>query len=507
MKNTVDEIIRAFSKEELREFKYFITRRNDGKTSRLDTKVVQEIRNNVAVQDDRISTHRQTKNRLKWHLEQFIQMENIRNNSVSRINNLIEVAGYLFKKNIYEHAWDYLIKAEKLAIQTDEYELLNHIYYIQLSYTYNIAVPPPKNIDVSRLIEKWKTNLTYFQTDSSSNAAYAELIYKIREKFSQNLSANVDELITRILKEYNLDDEVYVEQLKIYLKTTNMVCRVLREKRDYKTLKNYSISCFQNIRNRNMLSKAPVIPLMDLLDVICISSLRSKDYVNYEKYQRLYTAYTRKMKQHPDEFSYYDFIPSIDAGDLYMYTNRLPQAKKVLTELYKKYKTYTEITRIYFLLRVNLMTLYFNYNDYDNCIRLYNEIIQFGEKKILAEPGFRLDLMLYTDLYAIIFYYETDDKEYALHLLNKVKRKYSDVINDAKAQHENLFLAILEKLIKKPDYLKGARFKNDCIKCIRMKDFIAGDNEYISINAWLTSKLKREDYYTSFLGIVFDRSV
>ena len=98
MKNTVDEIIRSFSKEELREFKYFITRRNDGKTSRLDTQVVQDIRNNRAVQDDRVSIHRQTKNRLKWHLEQFIQMENIRNNSVSRINNLIEVAGYLFKK-------------------------------------------------------------------------------------------------------------------------------------------------------------------------------------------------------------------------------------------------------------------------------------------------------------------------------------------------------------------------------------------------------------------------
>src|SRR5690349_9974675 len=122
MKNTVDEIIQAFSKEELREFKYFIVRRNSHVYEREDIKVITSIRKGTPVTARNVKAYRKTKSRLKTQLEHFIELENIKHNNISYIQNLVEVARYLFGKNLYDHAWDYLIKAERIATEYEEYE-------------------------------------------------------------------------------------------------------------------------------------------------------------------------------------------------------------------------------------------------------------------------------------------------------------------------------------------------------------------------------------------------
>jgi hypothetical protein len=502
MKNTVDEIIKSFTKEELREFKYFLNRRNDGKESRIDIALLDQIRKGT-ITNDNVILHRQAKNRMKKHLELFVAIDDIKQRTTSQIFNKIEVASFLFRKGLFDHAWDYLSKAETIAKEQEEYELLNYIYYIELSYSYNIAVTPStKKIAIEKLIEKWSQNNRLAVLDNNTNAAYAELFLTISSGFTQRLNANVDEIINPIMKKYDLGEEVYLGNMKIFLKTVNIVCRLLREKREYTELKEYSLKSFYVLRDKRMLNKVAIEPLIDLLDVICISALRTKDYVNYEKFQRLYTAYIKKMDQTSSAFSYYDFIPSIDAADLYMCTNRLPQAKRKLLDLYSKYKDYTESPRIFFLLRVNLIAAHFKSNEFDKCLSLYAQIIQFGEKKILEEPGFRLELMLFTDIYAVMFHYQSGDNDYALYLSEKLKRKYKQELSESSNYREAFFLKLLESLIRKPECIANNKFKNEVTNFLKLKEFIPGDNEYISFNAWLISKISKRTYYSCFLEIV-----
>ncbi len=502
MKNTVDEIIKSFTKEELREFKYFLSRRNDGKESRVDLALLDKIRKGIVVNEN-LTLHRQAKNRMKKHLELFVAIDDIKQRITSQIFNKIEVASFLFRKGLFDHAWDYLAKAEKIAREQEEYELLNYIYYIELSYSYNIAVPPsPKRVSIENLIEQWSQNNRLAMLDNNTNAAYAELFLTLNATFTQRLNVNVDEIINPIMKKYDLGKEVYLSNMKIFLKTVNIVCRLLREKREYVELKEYSLRSFYVLREKRMLNKVATEPLIDLLDVICISALRTKDYVNYEKFQRLYTAYIKRLKRSPSEFSYYDFIPSIDAADLYMCTNRLGLAKKRLLELYAKYKDYTESPRIFFLLRVNLIAVHFKCNEMNKCISLYTQIIQYGEKKILKEPGFRLDLMLFTDIYAVMFHYQSGDNDYAQSLSDKLKRKYKQELSESSNYREAAFLKLIDQLIKRPDCISANKFKNEVSNFLKLKSFIPGDNEYISFNAWLISQVSKRSYYDCYLEIV-----
>jgi hypothetical protein len=502
MKNTVDEIIISFTKEELREFKYFISRRNNNIYEREDLKVISMIRKKMPAPAEHLSAYRKTKNRLKTQLELFIQLGNIKNNVASRIQNLVEVATYLFSKNLYNHAWDYLIKAERMASEEEQYELLDSIYYIQILYSYNIAVPPPAGFSVTALLARRDENLAYTKINNNANAAYALLIYEMRELFSRQLDADIDSLVNTILEKYELNDTLHKDNLNIYCKTVNIVCRALREKRDYENMKVYSINSYNLLRQKRLLEKVPANFLMDLLDAIAVAALRSKDYRNTEKFQELYTFYARKFQHQIDDYSYYDFIPYVGDTDLYLCTNRLEEAQKSMAVINKKYAGYTASIRIYFLLRINLLAVYFPAQDYSACIKTYQEIMSQNEKKILNERGFRLELMLYTEIYGVIFYYEQDDPDYAYYMLAKIKKKYAEVLKRQGSRREKLFLRILEKIINDPSYLKSNAFASEHREFILLKQFIPGDYEYISLNAWLTSKATNRTYYQCFLEIV-----
>lgn len=505
MKNTTEEIIRAFNKEELREFKYFLNRQDNHIKDREDLRVIDLIRRNETGSITNKAAYNQTKNRIKKQLELFATLENVRFEKSSKIQSQIEMAKYLFRKNLYNFAWDYLIKAERMAIEQEEYELLNYIYYIQISYSYNIAVPPPESLSITELLAKRSENLSSAKLDGNANAAYALMIYELREKFASHLSVDIDELVKRILNQYGLDEQViHHDQLKIYYKIVNLVCRALREKRDYVNLKKYSINSYELIMAHNAGDNEHMQPeyMLNLLDMICIGTLRSRDYVNYEKFQLLYAKESRKMMSSPDEYSYYDFIPAIDAADLYMCTNRLELARTSLLHIKKKYQHYSASIRIYFLLRVNLIAMHFKSKEYKQCIELYNEIMSMGEKKILTERGYRIDLILLTNIYGAIFYYENDDPDHAYYLIGNLKRKYNVLLKSGDSARELTFLKIFEKMVNDPSYLGSKAFLKECKYFISLKVFDPGDNEYISLNAWLTSKITNKSYYECFLELV-----
>lgn len=502
MKHTVDEIILAFSKQELREFKYFLAKRNTGIQEREDLKLIEHIRSGKNTDIKNINAHHQTRKRLKRQLEQFALIENLRHDEESHLYAQIEMAKYLFRKNLHKQAWEYLINMERKAVQSEYYRLLDYNYDIQIAYSYNVVLSEPSISHVPDMLQKRNDNLPFAMADSNANAAYALLIYELKKQFAEQLTFDIDQLVDEVLSKFNLKDSLFDNDLRIYCKIVNLVCRALREKREYYSLKNYAIGIYKTLKRKRQLEKIAPEFLMDLLDAICVATLRSADYVNCEFFTGLYTQQAKKMLVHSDEYSYYDFIPMIGVNDLCLCTGKIAKAKEIMLNLQKKYARYKESARIYFLLRINLIAVHFSCNEYEKCIKLYNEIQTLHHRKILEEPGFRIELIFFTDIYGIIFHYEDGAHEYALYLLNKVKRKYAVLLRHPDSKREKLFLNILEKMLTSRSYPGSKKIMSDCEECVRIKRFTPGDFEYISMGAWLYAKITGMSYYNCFLGFV-----
>lgn len=498
----VNELITGFSKQELREFKYFLGRRKSAH-EREDLKVIEMIRKGKTDLPVNSNSVHQTRKRLKKQLETFIVTENYRLDIKSKIHHYIDISNYLAGKNNLVDAWDYLVKASVMAEHMEEYELLDFIYYAQISFLSSSSTTnnTHSNVSIPVLLDKREKNLVLARIDGNANAAYAMLLHQIKEQFSTERVVNMDELVRGILSRYQLEEEIF-DHPRIYCKVVNIVCRALREKKDYPGLKAYSMKHYKIMKQKKLLNKIPDEMLMEFYRAIYHSTVRTCDYKNGFKFQQYYTQLKERFKNQLDRYTHYDLRAEIMIADLHLCTNKLPQARAILFALNKKYSAQHSSPIIYFLLRINLLALHFKQEEYTKCIAIFNIVIQKYEKKILKEEGLGLEMLFYTEIYGVLFYYEQNDLEYAYHLLKRLKRKYAATIKAPESKREQFFIRMLEKMINEVSYTDGKKFISDYTKFVKMKEYTPVDKEYISLNAWLTSKIEGKKYYSCFLDLV-----
>lgn len=143
--------------------------------------------------------------------------------------------------------------------------------------------------------------------------------------------------------------------------------------------------------------------------------------------------------------------------------------------------------------------MHFISNEYDECIKIYQEVISYDEKKILKELYFTIEDLLLTDIYGVLFYYEDGNAYYAHRLLTQLKRKYATILKSKAYARERSFIKILHKTLTIPSYITSKAFVSDTNKFVVLKSFMPADWEYISLNVWLISKCTRRKYYDCFL--------
>ncbi|MES2559832.1 MAG: hypothetical protein V4590_08845 [Bacteroidota bacterium] len=497
MHHLIEEMILSFTREELREFKYFLKGRANMVQEREDVRLVDAIRKKIPSSSQSSNAYHQTRKRLKRQLELFVQLENTKHDANSGILNDVEVARFFFRKERYKEAWNYLGKAEKSAHETESFELLDYIYYTQIDYALGTWPLTAPSVSVPALLAKRDRNVVLAKSNGDANAAYTLLLFEISELFSKEVFGNIDAIIERVLKQYQLEDRIY-DNPKVYAKIVSMVCRAFREKKDYEGLKIYSVKSYGVMQRRRMLDKVPPELLMELLRSIYQSSVRTYDYKVAIKFSRVYETQKENFKAQHDKYIYFDFRSQIMAADLNMFTGKVKEAKSILLRLDKKYSLENKNAIIYFLLRINLLALYFKLNDYDRCIRIYSGLLQQYGKQVLREEGLGLEMLLFTELYGLIFYFEKGDDEYVLYLLKRIKRKYGGASHTKNVEREMLFLRILERMIKHEGYKGSDKFKVDYRHFVSLKKYIPGDKEYISLNAWLESKYTGSSYYDCF---------
>jgi hypothetical protein len=499
MKDLIDDMIKNLTRDELREFRYFIQRRSSSQSPGEDLKLLEAIRRPGSDREALSNAHRQTRMRIKRSFEQFAGLEYQRANQRARIHNMIDVAHYLFNKNLYKHAWHYLFQAEKAALLQEESVLLNAIYTTQLSYSSAMYAFDRASVDVPELLAKWKVNGDVTNIEGRANAAFAELSYEIREHLSQELYFETGEVLSGILAKYGLNEQLYSHP-KIYARVVELVCVALREGKSYVRLKEYAVSSYETLVSRGMTNKIPPDSLMELIRSICAAMFRTKDYVNLVKYSTLFREYAEKFRLQDDKYSYYDFLANMYVIDLCICSDRLPEAREKMGLLYRKYGGRTS-TRLYTVLRTNLLNICFLSGDYAGCIRAINELLRVQNAGVFEMVG--MEVLLFTEIYRVLVYYEYDDEvDYTYHLLKTLKRRYAETLKQKASSRERLFISILEKILNRPSYVTGKRFVADCKRFIALKEYLPADREYISLNAWLNSRLTGRSYYECLLDLM-----
>jgi hypothetical protein len=489
------KIILSLTRDELRELKYFIEGREKVHDEREDISLIERIRKGEAEVPLNANAYHQTRRRVKKQLELFIQHNNVSTDMGSQIRNEVEVAGFLFNKGLYDEAWFYLNKAEKAALATEEYALLGYIYDRQVYYAMDTWSLKEPSVVIPELLEKRALTSRLTQNESDANAAYLLVLSEVSELFDKNVYGDIDAITHSILHKYNLQNQIY-DNPKTYVKVVNIICRALREKKDYRSLRQYAFNSYNVIKTKNMLKKTPDDFLMDLLRSVFISCIRTKDYKAAVKHLEVYKYHKERFGSQHNKYVFFDFRYKVMFFNLSVATNNFREGANVLSSLFKNNTLENSSIVIRFIGRRNLFFMSYIDGDYEACLKIHSDLLQHWGKNVLKAEGTGLEALMFAEISAAMVHYETGDEEYALYLLSRVRRKYFNSAAKKSTLHREVkFVQIFEKLIKDELYKTSKNFKEDVKQFVMLKEYIPGDKEDVSLNAWLNSKLTGREYY------------
>ncbi len=143
--------------------------------------------------------------RLMQHLSDFILLKRMQEDTTDSapIMGMLALGRYLFEVRVDKLAWSYLRKAEKLAHSSEQFDLLNTIYNLQIEKADNECAD-----DLEQIIEKRNLNKLLADEEERANIANSLINKRLKEVRRQGSDMHFDRIIQDVLKEHNLLEAV-----------------------------------------------------------------------------------------------------------------------------------------------------------------------------------------------------------------------------------------------------------------------------------------------------------
>ncbi|MEJ7659821.1 MAG: hypothetical protein WKG07_09430 [Hymenobacter sp.] len=156
--------------------------------------------------------------RLFKHLTDFLLLRQRQHDATATtsVRGQLTLAQYLFGAGVPRLAWTVLRKAEKLALDNEQYEPLNAVYNVQIEHAHSPHAEP-----LAAIIERRHRNKK--AADEEERAGIADAL--LRQRLAPGPPARaaprcrVDELVRNVLTEYDLQEA--------FARSPSLLCRLL----------------------------------------------------------------------------------------------------------------------------------------------------------------------------------------------------------------------------------------------------------------------------------------
>lgn len=435
-----------------------------------------------------VHAYYQLRLRLNEKIESFILEQVHKEDTGAYVKNLISIAHFLFRRKLYKLAWHYIRKAEDLAINIEQFEVLNLVYALQIEYIWAPDAPP-----VEELIKKRNHNLLMAKKEGDLNAAFALIHRRLTEARASGDNLDVNSIIQGVFKAFNIDKATMKDPSFKY-KTAVIAGYSLYEKKDFQALEKFLIKTYEEMEQGEMFDRHNYRDKIALLANIGMVTIKNKKYELSEKYFDSF---------HKEHLNYYaQVLPNvyyiINISYVYVCTGRYEQAKKMLLQLQAQYETklsLEELNELY----MNLTAIYVIEENYSMAVKCLQPIQQ-NEKTFLKQFG--IEGAFKRDMIECMIHFDMKNQEYIIYRLYSIGRKFKDYLSDPAHFRDKTFVKLFRQINKDSELLTDSKYIAEVNQFIAMKPIEPGDSEFVSFNAWLKAKIEGREYYEVFLEMV-----
>jgi hypothetical protein len=428
--------------------------------------------------------------RLMRHLSDFILLKQTveDTSATSAIMSLISLARYLFERQLDKMGWQYIIKAEKLAAEAGQHDLLNTIYNLQISCIHSDYAP-----QLQEVLEKWKTNKQLADEDERVTIASSLVAKKLKEVKLQGRELNFDEVIEQTLQTYQVKQAVSRRPVLLYKLLTIARSAVL-VKKDFYSFEPYLLSQYRKIEASLGFTAQQLFYKLDLLYMIAHVLYRNRKFTLSMQYLDLLAQHLSLKRSYEQQF-YPKYVLLLAAN--YVFTRQNARAVDLLEQFLATTAAQYAVRDV-LNAQLNLAFYYFQQEEYARANKQLRNIAhsdQWCEKKMGKE------WVLKKNLSELIIQYEIGNEDLAMNKIRSIERNFGVLLKNPAYKNVQVYVQFIKHLLYHPASVTGQDFFEKVDSSFVFLPAKQEDLQSMGFYAWLKSKMQQRAYYEVLLEL------
>ncbi|OOQ61549.1 hypothetical protein [Mucilaginibacter pedocola] len=495
--DAISELLKLLNSNEKKLFKQFLKEKN----TRTDVKNLALLK--LIETDDINSTNKlynsqknndayhALRKRLQDNLLLFLSQKAFESNNSDTYDalRLVVVARFLLENDIPKIAFKCLDKAERLAIQLEQFNLLNELLLLKLQYAH---LPGAEALDA--LTTRFTQNQQAMQREAKLNIAYAFLRQGLQQIHLQGKIVNLTDLVITTIRKYR----IAMEELMTY-KSVYQILFIASEyadiQRNYALIERFVAQAGSFIQSQSLKKHAYTFHHIGILYFLANFYLRQKDFARSTSYlAAMAELMAIDNRYHAQYYSRHQLLTALNL----FYNGRADDAIALLQQPLadKKAKAKPEDTED---LRICLAMF----------LALTNNRASLKQLSLLTrtdawyEKHMGMLWIIRKNLMEILVQAQFGNIEPAMSRLNSFRRRYNKYLVKTSEQRVLQFLKLVEKHLMKPDLIHEAAYRKSVLGLLDTE----GSNDIFTLNfiAWLIARWEKKTAYEIALGIISNK--
>ncbi|MFN3341721.1 MAG: hypothetical protein ACK40M_03430 [Flavobacteriales bacterium] len=484
------EIISTFSDKDMREFRYFLVRHRP-KSERKDLELLQELAEGEVVNDRKgKDDYHSLRKRLMRQLSEFVVLKQLQDDvtETSSVLGWVSMARYLFEKRMNATAWKYLLRAEKSAIASERYDLLNSVYLLMLENAHTSS-----HYSIEALINQMEDCKIRADEDERLLKATAMIRRRMEEaKLSGNIYG-LSDFVEATLDRFQLGSAIMNRPIHLF-----RIMEIIRS--TYLAVRDLSNFESLVLEQYTVFSKAagdsPHYQHFRLNFIYMIAHVlyHNRKYIDSDQWlEKLEAEMKKNSGRHERQFA--ARLVSMRSS-IYSFTGRNDEAIAILEGVLEDGTRKFDFEDI-LNLKLNLVFCFFLKGEFRKANRVFVHFGQHSDSFLQKKMG--QEWLLRSRMIQLIVQYELGNEDISLTLIRSLERDHAAFLDQPQYKKAKNYLQFLKNYMKDPFAISFSDFHQKALQELFVLPAGTEESKAIAFYCWLKAKLIGRDYYSVLL--------
>jgi hypothetical protein len=425
--------------------------------------------------------------RLMRHLTDFILIKRTEedNTAVSSIMGLISLAQYLFAARAERIAWNILRKAESVGLESEQHDLLNTLYNLQIEHADSEYAEP-----LELILEKRRHNKYLADEEERASIANSLIRHRLAEIRRQGREEGLEFglVVREVLAAYELTDALSRRPRLLY-QLMSIARSAVLVRRDFYAFEPFIRQEYHRMEESHGFADAHRFYKQSLLYMIAQTLYRNRKFDESIQYLELLRQDMESGRKNLVSKLYPRYVQLLAVNQSFLGNNgqSIFLIEKLLAD---SSLSLSHSDRLNSLL--NLSFYYFQQRNY----RKSNQVLlEIHHSDGWCEQKMGKEWVLKKNLSELILQYELGNVDLALNKMRAIERNFGELLRKKPYQNVRNYMQLVKQMLDKPDYVSQPGFSSKVKAALEFLPIEQEDIQAMNFYAWLKSKMVRRDYY------------